>query len=159
MKKLEELRKLKNPPEFEPEKWGIAIRTGCYNYAINVLAEKFYLIGDFIDNRCTENTSDEELVATLKRELKEVFHYQVEETSRESKIGKKQFKICMVRDIHTGYYHLYRLDRDGIWSDKIPNDIPLKSDEYDIFGSEGQEDKPFSNLWIFLLTDLEEVIE
>lgn len=152
------LRKLENPPTFSVEEWGEGIATGCYNYAINVLANDFYLVGDFIGNRCTEYTTDEELIDTLISELEEKFYYKVEETTRKVKPKENQFKICLLRDFHTGYYTFYRQNVDGTWSCKIPSDIPQIEKEESIFsGSSNGYTNP--KIWIFLVTDLEGVIE
>ena len=53
-------------PKYEPNKWKNAKGAGCYPYAINLLKNEFFVVGEFLGKRCTEKTSNEDLVKTLK---------------------------------------------------------------------------------------------
>lgn len=106
--KAKKIRKLENPPRYNLEKWKYAMGAGCYPYAINVFLDEFYLVGDFLGNRCTEKISNEELIRTMKRELREIWNYQAAEVDLRYECQENEFKIYLEREMHTGYYHFYR---------------------------------------------------
>ena len=114
-------------PKFQPSKWENAKRAGCYPYAINLQKNEFFVVGEFIGKRCTEKTSNEDLVKTLKDELNAI-GYVVKEISVEDIIKDDEMKIYLQREEHTGYYHFLRQDSDGLWSHKYPNELPIRTD-------------------------------
>lgn len=117
-------RKLFGKRKFEPERWKETLRASCYYYAINVECKDFVLVGETIGKRCNDNVSDEELFRILKEELKATFNYEVEEVDLTYKARKGEFKIYLERGKHRGYYHFFREDADGSWSDKRPGEFP-----------------------------------
>ena len=114
-------------PKFQPSRWENARRAGCYPYAINLLKNEFFVVGELIDKKCTEKTSDEILLKTLTEELNSV-GYLVEEISIEDDIKENEQKIYLQREEQTGFYHFLRQDSDGIWSHKYPNELPIRTD-------------------------------
>ena len=97
-------KKTLKTPKYEPSKWKNAKGAGCYPYAINLLKNEFFVVGEFIGKRCTEKTSNEDLVKTLKEEL-EVLGYNAEEIDVEESISEDEMKIYLQREEQTGYYH------------------------------------------------------
>lgn len=118
-------RKLGGNVKFEPKKWREALSASCYCYAIDVKSENFILVGEFIGKKCNEKVSDEELIRILKEEL-EFLDYEPKEVEVDYKTKPGEFKIYLERDFHSGYYHFYREDEDGTWSDKRPEELPKK---------------------------------
>lgn len=139
------LRTIENSPKYNPKEWEKAIEAGCYPYAINLLVNKFFLIGDLIGKHCNEKVSDEELIETLKEELETIFDFKVEEVDFNESVRKDEFKIYLQRDEHTGYYHIYRQDNNDVWSHKFPNKLPIQ----EFF--EGEKLKDTINGWCFSL--------
>lgn len=41
-------------PKYEPSKWSNAIGAGCYPYALNLVKNEFFVVGELIGKRCTE---------------------------------------------------------------------------------------------------------
>lgn len=117
-------RQLNTKPKFEPLAWRDARETGCYYYAINVKCDRFTLVGDILYGICTRKTSDNVLLETLIEELTKIFNYEVREGSIYDKVEKDEFKIYLEREVHTGYYHFFRQDKYGIWSEKFPGELP-----------------------------------
>ena len=58
-------RRTLKTPKYEPNKWKNAKDAGCYPYAINLLKNEFFVVGEFIGKRCTEKTSNEDLVKRM----------------------------------------------------------------------------------------------
>ena len=112
---------------------------------LKIPINKFCLIGEFIGNPCTGITPDEELIETLKKEIEEIFEYKLIETDRETIPVDNQFKVILVRDFHSGYYHFYRQNSNGVLTDKIPGELPMLATEREIFVGNKQ-------IWLFLVT-------
>lgn len=139
-------------PEFIPEEWEKVIEAGCYPYALDMQINKKVLIGDFIGKHCTENVPDEILINTLIEELN-YLGYEVrvgDSLSRKLQEGEK--RIFLQRDFHTGYYHLMRQDKDGLWSHKYPGELPkyFECEGY-INGNPVAMAEVFSEGWCFCL--------
>lgn len=150
--KISALRKsCTTPVEYAPNSWKSLEGAGCYPYALNMKVNKFFLVGEFIGEKCNEKVSDEHLIYTLIKELT-FLGFKVKECETEFPTKKGQFKIFLQREVHTGYYHFLREDSNGIWSHKYPRELPVQVD------SAGQliEDPycmveaPFTG-WCFLL--------
>lgn len=139
-------------PEFIPEEWKAVIEAGCYPYALDMPINKKVLIGDFIGKRCTEQVSDEMLISTLIEELNYLGYKVREENSLSEVLKEDEKKIFLQREIHTGYYHLVRQDKDGLWSHKYPGELPtcLDSTGYVIEIPESMSERPFDG-WCFYL--------
>lgn len=139
-------------PKYEPNKWRNAKGAGCYPYAINLLKNEFFVVGEFIGKRCTEKTSNEDLVKTLKEEL-DVLGYNAEEIDVEEAISEDEMKIYLQREEQTGYYHFLREDADGLWSHKYPDELPTRQDSagYIIKDPECMVEIPFIG-WCFKLS-------
>ena len=105
------------------KKWKKYLGASCYQYAIDFYSNEFLLIGDIIGKRCNEYTSDEKIIATLREEL-EVLGYELTETETYAPLKKHETKIYFQRDQNSGYYHFLKQDNNGIWSHKIPNEMP-----------------------------------
>ena len=120
-------KKTLKTPKYEPSKWKNAKGAGCYPYAINLLKNEFFVVGEFIWKRLTEKTSNEDLVKKLKEEL-DVLWYNAEEIDVEASINEDEMKIYLQREEQTGYYHFLREDADGLWSHKFPNELPTRED-------------------------------
>ena len=124
------VRNLGNIPKFEPWKWKNFINAGCYAYILDLNVDKFFLIGSFIGRICSNKTPDNILIKTLKEELEVIFDYEVIQVGNSKiKTSKNEKKICLLRDKHSGYYHLLREDIDKIWSHKYVGDFPTRLDE------------------------------
>lgn len=95
-------QKTHKTPKFEPNKWKNAMGAGCYPYALNLLKNEFFVVGELIGKRCTEKTSNEVLVETLKEEL-DVLGYNAEEIDVEDSISEDEMKIYLQREENTGY--------------------------------------------------------
>lgn len=145
-------RRTLKTPKYEPNKWKNAKGAGCYPYAINLLKNEFFVVGEFIGKRCTEKTSNEDLVKTLKEEL-EVLGYNAEEIDVEDSISEDEMKIYLQREEQTGYYHFLREDADGLWSHKYPDELPTRQDSVGntIEDPEGMVEVPFIG-WCFKLS-------
>lgn len=139
-------------PKFEPTKWKNAKDAGCYPYAINLQKNEFFVVGEFIGKRCTERTSNDELLKTLKEEL-DVLGYDVKEIEVEDSIREDEMKIYLQREEQTGYYHFLRQDSDGLWSHKYPNELPIRTDSVGNFieDPECMVEVPFIG-WCFKLS-------
>lgn len=134
-------KSLKREVVFNPNKWAHYIHTGCYTYALNIELDDFYLIGDFINKRCTDKTSDEVLIATLYKELNFIVFSVTPISVNSTPSNKKKRKIFIQRDTYSGFYHIIRQDISGTWSHKFPNQLPTIIPEKDL-----------GNGWCFLLT-------
>lgn len=145
-------QKTHKTPKFEPNKWKNAMGAGCYPYALNLLKNEFFVVGELIGKRCTEKTSNEVLVETLKEEL-DVLGYNTEEIDVEASINEDEMKIYLQREEQTGYYHFLREDADGFWSHKYPNELPTREDSagYLIKDPEAMVEVPFIG-WCFKLS-------
>ena len=117
-------RQLNKMPKFEPLAWRDARETGCYYYAINVKCDRFTLVGNILYGRCTKKTSDNVLLETLIEELTKIFNYEVRVGDIYDQAEKDEFKIYLEREVHTGYYHFFRQDKYGTWSEKFPGELP-----------------------------------
>ena len=139
-------------PKFQPSRWENARGAGCYPYALNLLKNEFFVVGELIGKRCTEKTSDEILLKTLTEELNSV-GYLVEEISIEEKIKENEQKIYLQREKQTGYYHFLRQDVDGLWSHKYPNELPIRTDSIGnlVEDSEAMVEVPYYG-WCFKLS-------
>lgn len=134
---MSKFRLLGMNPSYEPQKWNNAREASCYMYAMNAHCNSFYLVGGLLAIKyrnyslvCRENAPDEVMIRTLKREAKEIFHYELEETTDLFSVPKgNRFKIYFSREYHSGYYHFYRQDRNGKWSHKDVSQLP-EVDEY-----------------------------
>lgn len=124
-------RTLKNPPEYDPTKWVAgAIDAGCYPYVIdNIYINKFLLIGDFLGDRCTSKTSNETLVVTLLKELR-ALGYRAKLVDSRHIQKKEEILIYLKREVHTGFYHFYRKDKDGEWSHKDVGQAPARVENF-----------------------------
>lgn len=140
------LRKAKNNiVSFRPNRWKHFLKAGCYPYALNLEINDFFLIGDFIKKRCDYSVSDEFLKNVLLEELS-FLGYTPQETEIDFALNSNQLKIYLTRDTHSGYYHFYRQDNDGMWSHKDVNRIPVR-----ITSLEDTINK-LSTGWCFVLT-------
>ena len=139
---------------YNPKAWSNYLEAGCYPYALNLLVDKFFLIGDLIGKTCTALTSDEDLIKVFKEELKEIFDLEVEETSTEYKTKENERKVYLQREEHTGYYHLLRQDEDGMWSHKFPKELPTRQDSIGLLieDPDTMVEAPFKG-WCFVLKE------
>lgn len=146
-------RQLSTEPKFEPLAWRDAKETGCYYYAINVKCDRFTLVGDILGGRCTEKTSDYDLIGNFKRRLTKIFNYEVREGDIYDKTEKDEFKIYLEREFHTGYYHFFRQDKYGIWSEKFPGELPKIYFGFERYVKKHQESVNFNmpKGWCFIL--------
>lgn len=157
--KAKKIRKLGNSPQYNPAKWKHALGAGCYPYAINVFLDDFYLIGDFLGSRCSTNVSNDELISVMKYELEEIWNYKVTEVDLQHPCHENEFKIYLEREMNTGYYHFYRQDTNGEWSDKLPGELPK---ECFFFLQEIEQKKKRKSMclsytgWCFLITEEKE---
>lgn len=137
---------------YNPEAWSEYLEEGCYPYALNLLVNEFFLVGDLIGKRCNEYTSDEDLIRILKEELRKKIDFEVEEIETEYVTKEDETKIYLQREEHTGYYHLLRQDEDGMWSHKYPKELPTRQDSIgqNIEDSDTMVEAPFKG-WCFLL--------
>lgn len=138
-----------NSLAIECEKWKDKLEAGCYPYALKIPINEFCLIGEFIGNPCTGITSEKELIETFKQEVQEIFNYKLEETNWETIPKDNQFKVILVRDFHSGYYHFYRQNSEGVFTDKIPGELPMLATEREILGENKQ-------IWFFLVENSRE---
>lgn len=146
------VRKLGTRPlEYRPNMWKHYINCGCYPYAIDLRLDSFHLVGDFIQERCTEHVSDIKLISTLIKELNE-FGFSVNPCETSLIVTQNQFKIYLQRNDLTGYYHFLRQDSNGIWSHKFPFEPPTQLDSIGqlIEDPDCMVDAPFSG-WCFVL--------
>lgn len=139
---------------YNPSAWCECLEAGCYPYALNLMVNKFFLIGDLIGNTCTSYTSDDELISVFKEELEKIFNFEVEEIDTEYELKKGEKKIYLSREQHTGYYHLLRQDEDGMWSHKFPKELPIREDSLGqiIEDPDAMVEAPFYG-WCFLLRE------
>lgn len=130
--KIEDAKKMvrnnTSTPKYRPNRWKYAINAGCYPYAIDMFQNEFFLVGDLIGKRCDNKVSNEQLINTLIEELNEIGYEVIEIEDANEKINSDEFKIYLQREEHTGFYHFFRQDVDGIWSHKYPFELPTRKD-------------------------------
>lgn len=140
-----------SPLTFRPNMWKYFLEAGCYTYVLDLRMDKFFLIGDFIGERCTEHVSDQTLINTLVKEMK-YFGITIKTSETDYIPKENQRKIYLQREEHSGYYHLLRQDSNGIWSHKFPNELPIQTDSIGetILDPDCMIEAPFSG-WCFVL--------
>lgn len=143
--KKQEIRKIIAYPNYSPSDWKEYKEASCYSYAINLPINRFILVGDILGNGINEKASDEELLSVLKKEIR-FLGAEIQLTTEDSKVEKNEYKICLIRDPRTGYYHFFRQDNDFLWSHKFPQEFP---ERVDYNGEDSFYYKSFSKRWYF----------
>lgn len=133
-------------PKYKPKAWKKYLNAGCYPYALDWKVNRFYLVGELIGEKCDCYVSDEYLIRVLIQELKLVFRYEAELVDAEYKCKADEKKIFLQRHNQTGYYHFYREDDNGEWSNKFLNELPVKINSIRKILKD-----PYTSGWCFLL--------
>lgn len=122
-------RRYNEPPRFCPKRFkgDKLIAQGCWPYALNAKYGYFALVGDFIGKRCKYDKTDKELIKRIIEEG-EYFGLEIKQVDTQYELKEGEYLIYLKRDIHTGYYHFFRKDEDGQWSDKHPGKPPQRVD-------------------------------
>lgn len=109
---------------YTKDDWCDYLNATCYTYALNVFTNERLYVGDiYLNNRVDTASSDDDLIKSLIQEI-ELFGVTVIKCDRNEKINDDEFLFCMVREETLGYYHFYRLERDGFWTHKKPMELP-----------------------------------
>ncbi len=124
----QEVRKIENSTEFNPNDWMPFLEASCYSYVLDLKENKFLLVGELTGNTCVTYTPTEVLIGVLINELRTVFNYDVIIVNLDFKVKEGERKIYFQRD-RTGNYHFLREDKDGTWSHKYPGSLPTNLDE------------------------------
>ena len=117
------------PLKFDQQEWEGYSFASCYLYAINLHINSNLLVGQLIGKRCNVDTPDDVLIKVLREEI-EAIGYSIERIENDTIIDEGEFKICLIKDYRTGWYHFLRQDGDGNWSHKYPLELP-RTVEYD----------------------------
>ena len=119
-KAKQEVRKIENSTEFNPNDWIPFLEASCYSYVLDLKENKFLLVGELTGNTCVTYTPTAVLIGVLINELRTVFNYDVIIVNLDFKVEEGERKI---------YYHFLREDKDGTWSHKYPGNLPTNLDE------------------------------
>ena len=141
----QEIRTTNANPSYNPLEWKNYKEGSCYVYAINMHINEFLLIGNIIGKQADEKSSDEELIEVLQEEIR-FLGAKIQLTTEDSKVEKNEYKICLIRDPRTGYYHFFRQDNNFLWSHKFPQEFP---ERVDYNGEDSFYYKSFSKRWYF----------
>lgn len=141
----QEIRKTITYPSYNPLDWKEYKEASCYVYAMNMHTNQFLLIGNIIGKKTGEKSSNEELIEVLQEEVR-FLGAEIQLTTEDSKVEKNEYKICLIRDPRTGYYHFFRQDNDSLWSHKFPKELP---ERVDYNGEDSFYYESFRKRWYF----------
>lgn len=145
---IENKENRKFPISFNPQEWENYVGASCYLYALNIFKDEYILVGDMIGKRCEHEVSDETLIKVLKEEL-EYIGYELKKIDKECVISNNKYKICLMRDPRTGFYHFLREESDGNWTHKQPGELPQVFQMNKINNSDLLQSEPFRKRWYF----------
>lgn len=97
---------------------------GCYQFAVGIYDHSPRLVGDYIGERKTWRHTDQQLLATLDKELR-FLGFACRSAQMAEMPNKYERKIYLERDIHTGFYHfLWWNPETSSWWEKEANRRP-----------------------------------
>lgn len=114
-------------PAYLPNVWIKNIRGTCYTYALDIETNDRFYVGDLaLGKRVNTKVSSSELIRLLLVELAAIGMEPVE-VRKEQELSSGKWRICVSRTFEeSGYYHFYRLDTNGYWSHKRPDELPTQ---------------------------------
>ena len=107
--------------------WESYLTDTCYTYALNLFIGERRYVGDLtLGQRVATSVSNDQLLRLLHLELEQA-GLSPKTVSEDAPLPPDRRRICIVRKSdNVGYYHFYRQDADGIWSHKVPGQMPTQ---------------------------------